>query len=45
VGLLSITPCQIRRGTDQAGFSASGFSQTVAQSRASGVCSMPIVIP
>ena len=31
VGLLSVTPCQMRRGGDHAGFSASGFSQMLAQ--------------
>ena len=31
VGLLSITPCQIRRGADHTGVSASGSSHTLAQ--------------
>ena len=34
VGLLSVTPCQIRRGFDHVGSWSSGFSQTVAQTPA-----------
>ena len=34
VGLFSVTPCQMRRGADHAGWSASGFSQTAAHTPA-----------
>src|SRR5690606_38532383 len=34
VGLLSVTPCQMRRGLDQVGSLASGFSHTAAHTPA-----------